>query len=95
MMAIAMQLDFVGGTLANYDKVIKKMDFRPQGAGAPGLLFHWAAKTADGIRVTDVWTDRAVAERFAQEKIGPLTQEFGLPPPVTQFVEVHNYLTAG
>jgi hypothetical protein len=34
-------------------------------------------------------------ERSAQEKIGPITPEVGVPgPPQTTFFEVHNYLAA-
>jgi hypothetical protein len=43
-----------------------------------------------------VWSDRQTFEKFAEERIGPITQEVGLPgPPETTFFEVHNYLTAG
>jgi hypothetical protein len=95
-MAIAVQLDFTGGTLDQYDEVIKRMGFTPHGKGGPGGLFHWVMKTASGIRVTDVWESKEAFDKFAQEKIGPITQEVGVPgPPETTFFEVHNYLTAG
>lgn len=94
-MAIAVQLDFKGGTLAQYDQVCKKMGFRPGGAGPKGVLFHWATKTADGIRVTDVWKAKEQFEKFAKEQIGPFSKEAGLPQPATQFFEAHNYFTAG
>ena len=95
-MAIAVLIDFKGGTREQYDEVIEKMGFRPGGAGAPGSLFHWVTATSDGIRVTDVWRSREDFERFSAEKIGPITQEVGVPgPPDVQFVDVHNYLTAG
>jgi len=96
-MAVAVVLDFKGGTtLAQYDQVIEKMGFTREGAGAPGSLFHWVTATADGIRVTDVWETREHFESFAQEKIGPFTQEVGFAgPPEMTFFEVHNYLTAG
>jgi hypothetical protein len=59
-------------------------------------LFHWVTKTADGIRVTDVWQDRATFDRFAEEHIGPKMAEAGVDsqPDIT-FHEVHNHLTAG
>ena len=64
--------------------------------GGPGGLFHWVTKTGDGIRVVDVWESREAFDRFAQEKIGPITQEVGIPSaPELTFYEVHNYLTAG
>lgn len=95
-MAVAVQLDFKDGTLAQYDEVIKKMGFAPGGPGAPGGMFHWVSQTPDGIRVTDVWQTKEQFEAFAQSQIGPITQEVGIPnPPEVQFFEVHNYLTTG
>jgi hypothetical protein len=95
-MAIAVQLDFKGANVDQYDEVIKRMGFTPGGKGAPGGLFHWVAKTDSGLRVTDVWDSKEAFEKFAQEKIGPITQEVGVPgPPETTFFEVHNYLTTG
>jgi hypothetical protein len=95
-MAIAVQLDFPGGTLEQYDQVIKKMGFRPGGPGAPGGIFHWVTKTDDGIRVTDVWESREQFERFSEDQIRRRTAEVGVPgPPKVTFFEVHNYLTKG
>ena len=95
-MAVAVVLKFTGGTLEQYDQVIEKMGFERGGKGAPGGLFHWAAKTDEGLLVTDVWTDAETFQKFADEKIGPITQDVGVPgPPETTFYEVHNYLTAG
>ena len=95
-MAVGVVLEFQGATIAQYDEVIQKMGFTHGGPGAPGLLFHWVEKTDSGIRVTDVWEAKEQFERFAQEQIGPVTQEVGIPaPPEVTFHEVHNYLTAG
>jgi hypothetical protein len=95
-MAIAVQLDFAGATLEQYDQVIAKMGFRPGGPGGPGGIFHWVTRTDGGMRVTDVWETKEQFEKFAAEKIGPITQEVGISgPPDIKFVEVHNYLTAG
>ena len=93
-MAIAVELIFKGGTLAQYDQVVKKMGFRPGGPGGPGGLFHWVTKTADGFRVTDVWTSKAAFEKFSKEQIEPFSKQVGLPPPAIQFFEIHNYLTS-
>jgi hypothetical protein len=93
-MAVAVQLEFPGATLEQYDEVIKKMGFKPGGPGAPGGIFHWVTKTNDGIRVTDVWESKEQFERFSREQIGPKTAEVGVPgPPRITFFEVHNYLT--
>lgn len=95
-MAVGVVLDFDGATLDQYDQVIEKMGLRPQGPGAPGGIFHWVTKTDNGIRVTDVWETREQFENFAQEQIGPYTQEVGIEaPPEITFYDVHNYLTEG
>jgi hypothetical protein len=95
-MAVAVQLDFKGGTLEQYDRVIDVMGYEREGKGEPGGLFHWVTKTDDGIRVTDVWQDRETFERFAEERIGPSMARAGvdIQPEIT-FHEVYNYLTAG
>ena len=95
-MAVGVQMDFRGATLEQYDQVIDKMGFQPGGPGAPGGQFHWVTKTDDGIRITDVWDSREIFDKFAQEKIGPMSQEVGVPgPPEIKYFEVHNYLTKG
>lgn len=95
-MAVAVVLDFEGGTLDQYDQVVKEMGFTPSGKGAPGGLFHWVTKTDSGIRVTDVWQSAEQFKAFADTQIGPITQKAGVPaPPKITFYEVHNYLTAG
>ena len=95
-MAIGVQQDFPGATLAQYDQVIQKMGFRPGGPGAPGGLFHWVTKTDTGLRVVDVWESREQFEKFGREKVGPITAQVGIPePPKITFFEVHNYLTKG
>ena len=67
-----------GMTLDQYDEMVKQMGFEPQGAGAPGCVFHWVTKTSDGIRVTDVWERQEDFETFAKEKLGPITQAVGV-----------------
>lgn len=95
-MAIGVVLEFEGATLAQYDRIIEKMKFTPRGKGGPGGLFHWVTATESGIRVTDVWETQEHFQTFADEQIGPFSQEVGLPkPPVVTFHDVHNYLTAG
>jgi len=94
-MPVAVQLDFEGATLEQYDQIIEQMGFTPRGKGGPGGLFHWVTKTETGLRVVDVWESREVFEKFAAEKIGPISAAVGIPnPPAIQFIAVHNYLTA-
>jgi hypothetical protein len=95
-LAVAVDMKFPGATLEQYDEVIQKMGFSPEGKGAPAGLFHWVSETDEGIRVVDVWESKEQYEKFAQEQIGPITQEAGVPaPPEVTYYEVHNYLTAG
>jgi hypothetical protein len=95
-MAVGVVIDVKGGTLDQYDEVIKKMGFTPGGAGPTGLISGWVTKTPEGIRLTEVWETREYFDRFAEDKIGPITQEVGVPgPPEITFHEVHNHLTAG
>ena len=95
-MGVGVQVELKGMTLDQYDEAVKRMGFKPQGAGAPGCVFHWVTKTPDGIRATDVWERQEDFETFAKEKLGPLTQEVGVQAqPEIQYSDVHNYLTAG
>ncbi len=93
-MAIGVVMDFRGATLEQYDQVMQKMGLDRSDSDMPSNgLFHWVCATDDGIRVTDVWETREAFEKFAQEQIGPYTQEVGIPePPQVSLYEVHNYL---
>jgi hypothetical protein len=94
-MAVAFDMFFEGGNLEQYDQVIEKMGFSPQGEGAPGGFFHWVTQTDGGLRVVDVWESDEQFNEFAEAKIGPYTQEVGLSEPKIDRYEVHNYLTKG
>jgi hypothetical protein len=94
-MAVAIEMEFAGATLDQYDQVIEKMGFTPRGEGAPEALFHWVAETDGGIKVVDVWQSREAFDRFAEEQIGPYTAEVGIQPPSMTFHELHSYLTSG
>ena len=95
-MAVAGRLDFEGATLEQYDQVCKLMGLTPKGPGPAGAISHFATLTGSGLRVVDVWESREQFDTFAQEKIGPLSQQAGFPgPPKTEFFEVHNYFTPG
>ena len=90
-MAVALIMDFKGATLDQYDQVVGDMDLG--GKVPPNAISHWSAATDDGFRVVDVWESREAFDKFAEEKIGPLTAKAGIegPPEITQF-EVHKTL---
>jgi len=84
--------------LEQYDEVAKLTEYEPGGAAPPGCLFHWGALGETGLRVTDIWETKEQFEQFeqfeqyAREKIGPYSEQVGIPsPPRITFFNVHNY----
>ena len=95
-MAVAVQLDFEGATLEQYDEICGLMGLTPKGPGPAGAISHFVTQTDSGIRVVDVWQSREQFDAFAQEQIGPFSQQAGITSqPTMQFFEVHNYFTPG
>ncbi len=90
-MAIARIFEGRGWTTEQYDQLIAKMDLR--GHAAPGVLFHWAAQTPEGMRAIDVCESREAADRLAEGKIGPAAAALQLPQPEIEEMEVHAFLT--
>jgi hypothetical protein len=95
-MPVAVEQNFRGATVEQYDQILEKMGLRQGGETPPGAISHWVAKTGDGMRVVDVWESKEEFERFAQEQIGPYSREVGIEEePETTFYDVHNYLIRG
>jgi len=91
-MPVAIEMNFRGATLEQYDQIVESMGLS-SGNIPPGALFHWVAATDDGIRVVDVWETREAYDRFAQDQIGPLSQQAGITePPEVTYRDVHNHL---
>jgi hypothetical protein len=86
-MAVALILDFPGGSMEQYRQVVERMDLG--GRMPEGGLFHAAGIYEGGLRATDVWADMATFEAFRDAKIIPYAQEAGLPAPEVQVIEVH------
>jgi hypothetical protein len=94
--AVAVQLDFLGATIDQYDQMSERIGLLPGGPAAPQELFHFVIGTEDGFRVLDVWESREAFESFAQDKLDPIYKEVGVRnPPQIQVFEVHNYLAGG
>jgi hypothetical protein len=89
-MAIAREFRGKGWTGEQYDALIGRMDLG--GRSAPGVLFHWAAVTDDGVHAVDVYDSRAAADDLANAKVGPLAAELGLSMPEIAEYEVRAYL---
>ena len=94
-MAIARVFDGKGWTPEQYDALMVRLVDHlqlPPGKPAPGVLFHWAAPNGDGLRAVDVYETREAADRLAQDAIGPIAAELGMPMPQITEYEVHSYL---
>jgi hypothetical protein len=90
-MPIAVVMDFVDATLAQYDRVSEPAASEPGGPSPlDGCLFRWVTATDGGIRITDVWETEEQFERFAMERIGPITRAAGVP--WLTFYDVHGYV---
>ena len=92
-MAVALILDFPGGSRADYDEVVRRMDLG--GHLATGGLAHVAGSFAGGWRVMDVWEDMEAFERFRDEQIVPHTRAVGMGPPKVRVVELTDGLQEG
>jgi hypothetical protein len=95
-MAIAVQIDIDGGTLHQYDEAIEMAGYILGRPLPEGGLFHWVAKTGDGIRVVNVWASRGLFDAYA-ETLAPVLSEVGVDPSTlrVEFFEVHNYFATG
>ncbi|HEY2778119.1 MAG TPA: hypothetical protein VGI77_09465 [Gaiellaceae bacterium] len=89
-MAVARVFEGKGWTPDQYDALIEELGL--DGKAAPGVLFHWAERTDEGMRAIDVYESREVADRLVSERVGPAAQRLGLPLPEISEHEVHAYL---
>lgn len=92
-MAIAREFRGKGWTAEQYDELLERMNLG--GHSAPGVLFHWAAVTDDGVHAVDVYESRAAADQLVSEKVGPISAELGMSAPEINEYEVRRYLTPG
>jgi hypothetical protein len=85
-MAVALVLDFPGGTQEQYHEVVERMQLG--GHMAPGGVVHVAGPHAEGWRVIDVWESLGQFERSRDEQIIPHVQAVGLGAPHVSMLEV-------
>lgn len=88
---IAREFRGVGWTAEQYDALIERMNLG--GRAAPGVVFHWASVTEDGVHVVDVYESREAADRLVADHIGPLSAELGLGAPDVSEYPVHATLS--
>jgi hypothetical protein len=94
--AVAIEMDFPGMTLDQYNQLLPKMGLAPGGATPPEAIAHWVAETDDGLHVVDIWDSREAFDRFTEEHLGPYSAEVGYTgTPEMRFYDVHNHLGRG
>jgi hypothetical protein len=93
-MATVMSMLWPGMSLENYDDAAEMVNLAEK--PPPGLLFHVAGATAEGLRIIDIWESQEDFERFRDATLAPMAQEFQLSGgPNVVFCEVHNLWAPG
>lgn len=93
--AIAVTMDFIGGTLDQYDKAIQMLEIQPDGGkGGPGCLFHVCEQTQVGIRLTECWESMEAFNAWSQQVIAPVSMAVGAQMPQVFMREVHAFTTS-
>ncbi len=84
---IIVHFDVKGMSEAQYDQIIAGLDKAGQ-LDNPARMYHVAYKTAEGIKVLDVWSD---AEAFAAagQVLGPIIISTGVTPPQPMIYAAH------
>ena len=73
---------------AEYDRVIQDLERR--GVGTPaGRSYHFAAPSADGWFVVDVWESQEQFDKFG-EVLMPTLQAAGITAAVPEIRPIHN-----
>lgn len=75
-MAIMMLMDWAGVTAEQYDEVRQTVNW--EGDAPAGAMFHVAAFTDAGARITDVWASAEDFQRFVDERLMPGVQKVGI-----------------
>ena len=86
-MAHCFIIDFVGGELAAYDRVIERMQL--EGQTPPNCLYHACGMRPDGLRVVDVWRTQDAFQRFTAEQIVPHSRAEGFGEPFITYFACH------
>ena len=93
--AVAVTLDFVGGTLPQSDLLLEQLGLGPGAPGLPGSLFEWSRSSVDGLRIVEVWQSQRHFDYFFAREILPAIGRIGMPRPAVTTYPVHNYLVPG
>jgi hypothetical protein len=91
-MAVVMFMEWDGVTLEQYDAVRKLVNW--EGNPPEGGMFHVAANTDKGLRVTDLWQSAEAFQSFTEQRLMPGVQQLGIPgQPRVEIYPVHALFT--
>ena len=87
-MAIMMVMEWAGVTASQYDEVRQSVNW--EGDVPSGAMFHVAAFTDAGARITDVWGSAEQFQRFVDERLMPGVQKAGITgEPKVEILPAH------
>ena len=93
-MPIVMMMEWVGITAAQYDQVRQIVNW--EGNNPKGGLFHVAAITPTGLRVTDLWDSAEEFNKFVEERLMPgVAQAKITSQPRVEIYPAHAIFTPG
>ena len=91
-MAVVMIMEWDGVTVEQYDAARKLVNW--EGNPPAGGMFHVAALTDTGLRVTDVWQSAEAFQAFAEQRLMPGVQQLGIQgQPRVDILPVHALFT--
>ena len=93
-MAIVMFMEWDGVSREQYDAVRERVNWETE---VPhGGMFHVAAVTDKGLRVTDLWQSAEAFQTFVAERLMPGVKEVGIAgEPHVEIYPVHALFTPG
>jgi hypothetical protein len=91
-MAVVMLMEWDGVTLEQYEAARKLVNW--EGNPPEGGMFHVAAITDSGLRVTDLWQSAEAFQSFVEQRLMPGVQQIGIPgQPRVEIYPVHALFT--
>ena len=93
-MAVAMFMEWDGVTREQYDAVRAIVNW--EGDAPAGAMFHVAAITDQGLRVTDLWRSPEEFQTFVATRLMPGVKQVGIKgEPRVKVHPVHRLFTPG
>jgi hypothetical protein len=78
-MAIGMLAEIPGGTIEQYEAVVRALDV--QHNPPAGGLFHSAGEAQGVLRVVEVWESQAELDAFVRDRLRAAIEQVGMPQP--------------